>query len=231
MMFSNISAKIEKQIGYVFTNKNLLKTAMTHSGICQSPEGNYQRLEFLGDRVLGLLVAQLLYHNFDSSKVGELAIRYDHLVGREVCAQITRDLKLHKFMLVNRDFGRGICNSLPIQSDLIESLISAIYLDGGLEAANCFVEKNWKSRALSLKLGEFHREPKSVLQSWVQVNFGNILPIYKVTSRSGPDHDPYFTVVVEIPGLLPGTGMDRSKRGAEKIAAIEVLKREGIWKE
>nr|MBA2917702.1 ribonuclease III [Candidatus Liberibacter asiaticus] len=113
-----------------------------------------------------------------------------------------------------------------IQADVVESLIAALYLDGGIEVAGTFVDKYWKQRAL--KSGKFRRDAKTELQEWAHAKFG-VTPEYKVTFRSGPDHDPRFTVVVEISGLAPAQGMDCSKRAAEQVAAAEVLKREGIW--
>ncbi|AGA64682.1 Ribonuclease III [Liberibacter crescens BT-1] len=221
--------EIESHIGYIFSNKDLLKKALTHSSMNRFYEENYERLEFLGDRILGFCIAKLLFDNFNLAKEGELSVRFNHLVSAETCSQVAEELQLHLFIRVGSDLkkvsGKPIVN---IQADVIESLIAAIYLDGGLEAASSFIIKNWKKRAL--KTDAARRDAKTELQEWAHAKFG-VTPKYKVDSRSGPDHDPRFTVTVEIPGIDPGVGINCSKRAAEQIAAADILKREFIWEE
>ncbi|MEG8098845.1 ribonuclease III [Candidatus Liberibacter brunswickensis] len=218
---------IEKKIGYTFTNKDLLVKALTHSSVASSSQESYERLEFLGDRILGLLISRLLFNHFDSAKEGELSIRFNSLVSAETCFQVAKELNISSFIRVSSDLRREVCNFITsIQADVVESLIAALYLDGGMDVANTFVEKYWKDRAF--KSGKLRRDAKTELQEWAHAKFG-ITPIYKVTFRSGPDHDPRFTVIVKIAGLDPGQGIDCSKRAAEQIAAAEILKREGIW--
>ena len=109
---------------------------------------------------------------------------------------------------------------------MVESLIATIYLDGGLEAARSFILKYWQSRANGADAGR--RDAKTELQEWAHAKFA-ATPNYRVDDRSGPDHDPRFTVTVEIPGVAPETGVDRSKRAAEQVAATKLLEREGVW--
>ena len=111
-------------------------------------------------------------------------------------------------------------------ADVVEALIAAIYLDGGLEAARGFVLKHWKTRAT--RADGARRDAKTELQEWSHAKFG-VPPQYRVDDRSGPDHDPRFTVTVIIPGVAPETGIDRSKRAAEQTAATRILEREGVW--
>ncbi|QTP64443.1 ribonuclease III [Candidatus Liberibacter africanus] len=218
---------IEEKIGYTFSDKSLLEKAFTHSSISRSPQESYERLEFLGDRVLGLLISRLLFNHFDSAKEGELSVRFNALVSAETCSQVAKELSISSFILVSSDLRRDVCNFITsIQADVVESLIAALYLDGGMEVTNDFVEKYWKHRAL--KEGKIRRDAKTELQEWAHAKFG-VTPIYTVTFRSGPDHHPCFTVMVEVSGISPAKGVDFSKRAAEQVAAAEILKREGIW--
>ena len=189
--------------------------------------GNYERLEFLGDRVLGLCVAEFLFETFKDAKEGELSVRLNQLVSAESCARISDDLGLHKFIRTGADVkkltGKAMLN---VRADVVESLIAAIYLDGGLEAARGFIQRHWHERAASADGGR--RDAKTELQEWAHAKFATT-PAYRVNDRSGPDHDPRFTVTVEIAGLAPETGVERSKRAAEQVAATRMLEREGVW--
>ncbi|MBL0849430.1 MAG: ribonuclease III [Candidatus Liberibacter ctenarytainae] len=229
-MSSSQYSDLEKQIGYSFSDKNLLEKALTHSSVSRTPHENYERLEFLGDRILGLLVAELLLEYFDTAREGELSIRFNSLVSAETCCQVAKDLNLYSFVHVSYDLKKDMNMNrwaAGIQADVVESLIAALYLDGGLEHARSFVEKYWMSRAVENE--KFRRDAKTELQEWAHAQFG-LTPEYRMTSRSGPDHNPRFTVMVEIASIVPGIGTDYSKRAAEQVAATEVLKREGIWK-
>ncbi|MFV0256448.1 ribonuclease III [Candidatus Liberibacter solanacearum] len=218
---------LERRIGYTFSNKYLLKKALTHSSICHCPQENYERLEFLGDRVLGILISKLLFDCFDSAKEGELSIRFNSLVSAETCSQVAKELELDSFIYVSSDLRMEVCKFVKgIQADIVESLIAALYLDGGIESASSFVTKYWRKRVL--KDGEFRRDAKTELQEWAHAKF-RVTPTYKIMLRSGPDHDPRFTVMADVLGLYSGKGIDCSKRSAEQMAAAEILRREGIW--
>ncbi|WVT74292.1 ribonuclease III [Sinorhizobium chiapasense] len=221
-------AKLETVIGYQFAEKERLDRALTHSSARSAKGSNYQRLEFLGDRVLGLCVAELLFQTFRDANEGELSVRLNQLVSAESCAKVADDLELHQFIRTGSDVkkitGKAMMN---VRADVVESLIAAIYLDGGLEAARGFVLRHWKDRAV--RADGARRDAKTELQEWAHAKFG-IAPTYRTDDRSGPDHDPRFTVTVEISGIAPETGIDRSKRGAEQIAAMKLLEREGVWR-
>ena len=218
---------LEELIGYVFTDKDRLDRAITHASARPGKGSNYERLEFLGDRVLGLCVAEMLFRTFREAKEGELSVRLNQLVSAESCAAVSDDLGLHRFIRTGADVkkltGKAMLN---VRADVVESLIAAIYLDGGLEAARGFIQRNWQGRAARAEGAR--RDAKTELQEWAHARFG-LTPNYRVDGRSGPDHDPRFTVTVEIRGVAPETGIDRSKRAAEQVAATKILEREGVW--
>ncbi len=218
---------LEDLIGYVFTDKDRLDRAITHASARPGKGSNYERLEFLGDRVLGLCVAEMLFRTFREAKEGELSVRLNQLVSAESCAAVSDDLGLHRFIRTGADVkkltGKAMLN---VRADVVESLIAAIYLDGGLEAARSFILSNWEGRAARAEGAR--RDAKTELQEWAHARFG-VTPNYRVDDRSGPDHEPRFTVTVEIRGGKPETGVDRSKRAAEQAAATKILEREGVW--
>ena len=218
---------LEALVGYVFENKERLGRAITHSSARVAKAGNYERLEFLGDRVLGLCIAELLFTTYRNATEGELSVRLNQLVSADTCADVADGMQLHRFIRTGADLkkitGERVKN---VRADVVESLIAAIYLDGGLEAARSFILRYWTERATRPE--PMRRDAKTVLQEWSHQRFG-FAPTYKIEDRSGPDHAPQFTVVVEIAGLAPETGVDRSKRAAEQVAAEKMLVREGVW--
>ena len=218
---------LESLIGYAFTDKDRLDRAITHASARPGKGVNYERLEFLGDRVLGLCVAEMLFRTFREAKEGELSVRLNQLVSAESCAAVADELGLHRFIRTGADVkkltGKAMLN---VRADVVESLIAAIYLDGGLEAARGFILATWQGRAARAEGAR--RDAKTELQEWAHAKFG-LTPSYRVDERSGPDHDPRFTVTVEIKGVAPETGIDRSKRAAEQVAATKILEREGVW--
>ncbi len=220
---------LEERIGHKFSTHERLIRALTHSSATPGDHeiSHYERLEFLGDRVLGLCVAQLLFETFPNAREGELSVRLNALVSGDTCAEISDELQLHEFIFAGAD--RKLLTSKRMKSvraDVVESLIAAIYLDAGLAAANAFITRFWKDRVH--QSGAATRDPKTALQEWAHVQNGNT-PNYSVVSREGPDHDPVFTVEVTISGIESATGNGRSKRIAEQAAARKILLREGAW--
>lgn len=219
--------KLEAVIGYGFVEKGRLDRALTHASARTAKGGNYERLEFLGDRVLGLCVAELLFTTFRSAAEGELSVRLNQLVSADTCAEVADEMNLHLFIRTGADVkkltGKRMMN---VRADVVESLIAALYLDGGLEVARRFIMRYWQDRAV--RADGARRDAKTELQEWAHAKFG-MTPVYRIDERSGPDHDPRFTVTVEIVGIPPETGIDRSKRAAEQVAATKVLEREGVW--
>ncbi|MET3613190.1 ribonuclease-3 [Rhizobium aquaticum] len=221
-------AALEKVIGHEFRAKDRLERAVTHSSARTSKGTNYERLEFLGDRVLGLCVAELLFTSFTDADEGELSVRLNQLVSAATCAEVADSLELHKYIRTGADVKKVTgSRMLNVRADVVESLIAALYLDGGLEVARRFVLANWTERAT--KAGAAKRDAKTELQEWAHARF-QVTPVYKIVDRSGPDHEPRFTVVVEVKGVAPETGIERSKRTAEQVAATKLLEREGVWK-
>ena len=218
---------LERLVGYVFKNKDRLDRAITHSSARIAKGGNYERLEFLGDRVLGLCIAELLFTTYRNAAEGELSVRLNQLVSAETCAEVADHMELHRYIRTGADLKKITGQRMKnVRADVVESLIAAIYLDGGLEAARGFILRQWTERATRPE--PMRRDAKTELQEWSHQKFG-FAPNYRIEDRSGPDHAPQFTVVVEIAGIKPETGIDRSKRAAEQVAARRMLEREGIW--
>ncbi|MBB4076060.1 ribonuclease-3 [Bartonella fuyuanensis] len=216
-----------KLTGHRFKDEERLKKALTHASVQDSEQGNYERLEFLGDRVLGLLIAEMLYQLFPQASEGELSVRLNHLVNAQTCADIAREMSLPDMIHVGFEMknleGRRLVN---MHADVVEALIAVIYLDGGLEGVRPFIQRYWQSRAKEMDAGR--RDAKTELQEWAHIQ-GNVQPRYQVIKRSGPDHDPIFIVEVSIEGFASEIGQGSSKRYAERMAAEKILRREGVW--
>lgn len=223
------AAEIEQRIGYHFRDSLLLATAFTHVSALKSSRNradSYQRLEFLGDHVLGLVVSDMLYRAFPAADEGELSKRLAELVRKETCADVARTLNLlDGIKLGTVGAGAGARLRKSVLGDICEAVIGAVFLDGGYGAAQDFVQRNWTERMR--KPARPLRDPKTVLQEWAQGK-GLPTPVYREVERSGPHHDPQFRVAVDLPGLAPAEGIGGSKRAAEKIAASMMLAREGV---
>jgi len=219
---------LEARIGYSFSEPALLESALTHisalSGKTRS--ASYQRLEFLGDHVLGLVVSDMLYRAFPKAAEGELSRRLADLVRKETCADIARAIDLGLAIKLGvSEANAGGQRRVAILADVCEALIGAVFVDGGYPAAAAMVERLWGERML--KPVRPLRDPKTVLQEWAQGR-GLPTPSYREIERSGPHHDPVFRVVVELPDMAPAEGQGRSKRAAEQAAAAALLAREHV---
>lgn len=225
-----LAERLQEISEYRFGDLALMTRALTHSSMRGRMKVDYEQLEFLGDRVLGLVVADMLTQAFPAAREGELALRLNALVSGEACAAIAQESGLTELILadINLKALQGD-KARNVRADVVESLIAAIYLDGGLESVRPFVRKYW-SRRMQAAAAEAPREAKTALQEWAVQQQG-ATPIYSVESRSGPDHDPLFTVAVAIAGFAPANGTGASKRRAEQAAAANVLRREGVWPE
>ncbi|WP_265515598.1 ribonuclease III [Nitratireductor luteus] len=222
-----LAEAVERRTGITFRQNGLLLEALTHASARGAKGSDYQRLEFLGDRVLGLVVAEMLYHAFPDAPEGELSVRLNALVNAETLAEVTDELALDELIHIGSDLkALAVRKQVNLRSDVMESLIAVIYLQDGLEAARSFIHANWEKR--SRKPLAARQDPKTALQEWAHQVSG-ATPDYAVESREGPDHDPVFTVVVSIKGYGVGRGKGRSKREAEQVAATEILIREGVW--
>ena len=222
-------AELEDRIGHRFANHARLIRALTHASATQSSGdvSHYERLEFLGDRVLGLCVADLLFDRYPDATEGELSVRLNALVSGKTCADIADEIGLHHFIQAGTDSIQLQSKRMrSVRADVTESLIAAIYLDGGLPPAKRFVSRYWSKR-LDNEAGAI-RDSKTALQEWAHATHA-ATPTYRIVKRSGPDHDPTFIVEVLVKGSEGATGRGRSKRAAEQAAAQAVLLREVVW--
>jgi ribonuclease-3 len=218
---------LEERIDYAFGNRDLLITALTHSSAVNDAMASYQRLEFLGDRVLALVISEMLIETFPRAAEGELAQRLTALVRNEACAEVARTLDLGEAIrLGGGEAQSGGRRKAAILGDACEALIGAVYLDGGLEPARRFVVQNWRDKMLAAT--SIVRDAKTTLQEWAQGR-GLAAPAYAIVGRSGPDHAPRFEVEVNVTGLEPHRGAGRTRREAEQDAAAAALIGQGIW--
>ena len=220
----DLAAAVKDITGYAFSDDALLRRALTHAS---AGRADYQRLEFLGDRVLGLIVAQLVFEAHPDAPEGELSLRFNALVNAEALAQIADEIGISDLILAGSEL-RGLSGAkrVNLRADVVESLIAALYLDGGLEAARSFVLRYWQERADAPTAAR--RDAKTELQEWAH-QVARATPLYTIDNRDGPDHDPVFEVSVRISGYAAGFGKGRSKREAEQAAATAILVREGVW--
>lgn len=217
---------LEASIGHKFANRDLAQAALTHISAAPTRSDTYQRLEFLGDRVLGLVVAEMLYENFASADEGELSRRLADLVRRESCAEVARewDVEAH-VRLGEGERQAGTSAKEAILADVCKSLIGAVFLDAGYAAAKAVIVRVFAPRMRAPRRPL--RDPKTALQEWAQAR-GLETPLYRETARTGPHHAPEFTVAVVVTGVAPAEAKGSSKRAAEQAAALAFLTREGI---
>ena len=224
---------VEAAIGHVFAAPALLAQALTHDSfinkVSERTQGGYERLEFLGDRVLGLVIAELLFAEHPDLKEGLLARRFAELVRRGACEEVAEAWSLAASIRVApQDKGGQSPLTASVKADVCEAVIGAVFLDGGYDAARRVVEQAW--RPLLTAPPAATPDAKSALQEWTQGK-AIAMPVYEVTARGGSDHLPHFTVSVSIAGHEPEYGRGASKRDAQQEAARQFLLRQAIWKE
>lgn len=219
---------LEKVLGHRFKNQQLLEVALTHASVRggKGKRSDNERLEFIGDRVLGLAIAELLNERFPDGSEGDLARRYNRLVRGEACAKVARSIGLGTHLILSdSEAGSGGRTKNTILADAMEALLGAIFLEAGFKTARVVVRDLWES--LSEDLPATGVDAKSALQEWAQGQ-GLELPEYVEIARKGPDHAPHFTTEVRITGKEPARGEGASKRAAEQAAARALLEREGV---
>ncbi len=222
-------SRLEKTLAYSFTDRGLLLTALTHMSAEGSRLASYQRLEFLGDRVLGLSVADMLFARYPQAEEGDLSRRLADLVRKETCAEVAQAWDVGTFMRLGEgEILGGARKNKAILADACEAIIGAVFIDGGYEAARALVERALGERLM--KPVRPLRDAKTALQEWAQGQ-GYPTPTYSERGRSGPDHAPIFRVAARIAGLPDAEAEGRSKRLAEQAAAEAYLRREGLWTE
>jgi ribonuclease III len=217
------SDEFEQRIRYRFGDPALLEQALTHISALpglRNRGGSYQRLEFLGDHVLGLAISDMLFRAFPKADEGEMSRRLADLVRREACADVARAIDLGDVIRLGAsEANSGGRSRTAILADVCEALIGAIFVDSGYAAACEVIERLWSSR---MRKPSALRDSKTALQEWAQAR-GLPTPAYREIERKGPDHDPEFRVMVELADFAPAEGLGRSKRSAEQAAATAML--------
>lgn len=218
-------ADIERGLGYSFTDKQLLRHALTHSSTVTKRD-DYQRLEFLGDRVLGLVIADVLFRQNPDLREGSMANLHSNLVRGEVCGQVAQDMGLGDYIVMGaNEQKKGVNQHVSVLGDVMEALIAGIFLDGGLEKARAFILAHWGPYLAARS--EVNKDAKTFLQEWA-LGKSLPLPVYSVVKREGLEHRPVFTVELVVKGKDKAVGQGASKRLAEMDAATLFLRREGL---
>ena len=212
-------SNLENIIQYKFKNQSLLRQALTHTGRSSKIGENYERLEFLGDRVLGLSIASLLYRAFPNEPEGSLSPRFVGLVCRDTVATMAKKLQLDKYMFVNDD---EIRNNDNVLCDICEAVIGAIFMDSDCETAVKFVDAHWKDL-----IDKNIAPPKDAKTTLQEYSFARSmgLPIYTLEKREGSEHEPVFYISVKLSNGLSAIGQGKNKKQAEQNAATIMLKR------
>lgn len=219
---------VETRIGHVFRDKSLLVRAFTHVSATTGSKrtATYQRLEFLGDRVLGLIVSDMLYSAFVDAEEGELSRRLADLVRKESCADLARELDLGPYVRLGGGEVKSGRDNEAILADICESIIGALYLDAGYAQTQKIVTAWFEPRMYAPRRPL--RDAKTRLQEWVQGR-GLAAPIYHELARSGPAHAPQFVIGVDVVGFETMQATGASKRAAEQAAAEAFMRRAGVW--
>ena len=229
-MQNEILQQIEQIINYNFSDKKLLSEALTHSSAVDHRAFSNERMEFLGDSVLSLVICQILYERFPDYLEGDLTKIKSMLVSRRTCAKIVKDLKLQEFLKIGKGmiFNRALTGSLA--AGLLESLIAAVYLDGGLESARSFILKMFGALIEQTDAKQSQGNFKSMLQQYAQQKF-DVTPVYQLLDEKGPDHNKCFEVQVVIADYYFQSAWATNKKQAEQKAAFNALVELGATKE
>ncbi len=217
-----MNTAIEAILGYTFTRSDLPQEAMTHrsASLGKGSRGSNERLEFIGDRVLGLIMAEWLAERFPQEQEGDLGRRLAHLVSQPVLATVAEEIGLASVLSVSSGEAKaGVKQRATVLADALEAALGALYLDGGLDPARGFIRRSW-GRAM-VEQAEPPKDAKSALQEWAHKRTRSV-PAYAVTNRSGPPHAPEFTVTVTV-GEFSGVGKAGSKQAAEQAAAAALI--------
>ena len=221
-------AALEARVGHPFRDRELFERALTHASVGEGTRRvrDNERLEFLGDRVLGLLAAEHVTEFYPAVREGALNTKLVALVNKGACARVARRIGLGPALrLAPGETKTGGREKDTILGDACEALLGALYLDGGLEAARLLFAREWAEEFAALDTPRVE-DPKSQLQQWA-LQAKRQLPIYRVVDRTGPDHAPAFLVEVKVDHLPPATAEGKSHQEAEKAAALAMLQREG----
>ncbi len=213
--------RFSERLGHRFSDEGLLRQALTHASASNNKSNDNQRLEFLGDRVLGLVISQALFEADRSAREGQLAPRFNALVRKEACAEVAGEIGLGEALMLGRSEMRsGGRRKLALLGDAMEAVIAAVYLDAGFEVAQSLILRLWGERIRTAEARA--ADPKSALQEWAQAR-GLPTPTYAEISRSGPDHQPVFVVEARLKNGFSARGQAASKKAAQVQAAAALL--------
>lgn len=212
--------KLQDLLQYHFHNPKLLQQALTHSSVTGNEHRNYERLEFLGDRVLGMTMAHLLYKMFPHGREGELAQRHVKLVRAETVAEVVKKLHIDNYIIAK---DKETVQSTNVLCDVGEAVIGAIYIDSDIEQAIAFVERNWRNMIDMADSGSQKDFKTRLQEKFHTMKLG--FPTYEVVSKEGSDHNPLFTVKVAVNNELCAIGQGKNKKLAEQQAAEKLLQR------
>ena len=214
---------LQARIGHEFSRPELLVRAVTHSSMSSPTRDDNQRLEFLGDRVLGLVMAESLLAQDRKATEGQLAPRFNALVRKEACADVAREIALGDALKLGRsEMMSGGRRKQALLGDAMEAVIAAVYLDAGFDVAKEMIVRLWGERVHKVEADA--RDPKTSLQEWAQAR-GQKPPVYELLDRSGPDHAPVFRIAAKLASGESAEATDNSKRKAEQAAAKALLAR------
>ncbi|WP_421906376.1 ribonuclease III [Mameliella sp.] len=212
---------LQESLGHRFADPRLLRRAVTHASMSGPGREDNQRLEFLGDRVLGLVMAEALLERDRAATEGQMAPRFNALVRKETCADVARQVGIGNALKLGRSEQlSGGRRKMALLGDAMEAVIAAVYLDAGFEAARALILRLWDKRIDAVE--EDAKDAKTALQEWAQAR-GHQPPKYVETARSGPDHAPVFTIEVRLPDGTSAEATAGSKRQAEQMAARALL--------
>ncbi len=215
--------RFSERLGHRFQDEGLLRQALTHASAATKKDHDNQRLEFLGDRVLGLVISQALFEADPKAREGQLAPRFNALVRKEACAEIAEQINLGEALMLGRSEMRsGGRRKVALLGDAMEAVIAAVYLDSGFANAQKLVLNLWGERIFTAEARAV--DPKSALQEWAQAR-GLPTPVYSDTGRSGPDHQPVFTVEARLENGMFAIGEAASKKAAQVKAASALLRK------
>ncbi|GMV27232.1 MAG: ribonuclease 3 [Phycisphaerae bacterium] len=218
-----IRARAEQALGYQFKNQELLATALTHASYVEARIRSNERLEFLGDAVLGLVVCQRIFERYPALLEGEMTKIKSMAVSRATCTQIARQLGLGELLIIGKGMVNGEGLPASLLAAVLESVIGAVYLDGGIEAARRFIEPLIDPLIEQAAASGHQQNFKSVLQQHAQQVLGET-PVYRVLDEKGPDHAKCFKVAVELAGERYEACWGQSKKRAEQMAALNALR-------
>jgi len=212
---------LEARLGHTFSRPDLLVRAVTHSSMSSPTRQDNQRLEFLGDRVLGLVMSEALLENDKSAAEGTLAPRFNALVRKEACADVAREIDLGEALKLGRsEMMSGGRRKEALLGDAMEAILAAVYRDAGFDVAKALILRLWGNRVTTVDADA--RDPKTSLQEWAQARKLQP-PRYELVKRSGPDHAPVFTIAAKLENGASAEATDNSKRKAEQAAASALL--------